>query len=314
MKKLSRKSFLKYSLLGLAGLFLGKDLLRAQTPITRAFNGRPGRSIKGDHDIVEANGDDPYSMTVRAVEAMGGMGRFVRAGDTVVVKPNIGWDRAPQYAATTNPMVVAALVELCYKAGAKRVNVFDNTCNAAQRCYVSSGIKAAAESKGARVYYPDNWNIINAEFEYDSPMDGWPIIKDAVDCDCFINVPVLKNHSLTGLTLSMKNLMGVCLGSRGKMHSNIGPMLADLTDFIKPELTVIDAYRILVGNGPSGGNLHDVVDMKKVIVATDPVLADSYASLLAGKQPLSVKPIPEAAKRGLGSANVSRADVLKIKV
>ena len=313
-KKISRKKFFKTCLFGMAAFFLGSDLLRPRSSQAAGFNGRPKKSIKGDHDIVEASGDDPYAMTIRAIDEMGGMGRFVKAGDTVVVKPNIGWDRAPQYAATTNPMVVAALVELCYKAGAKRVNIFDVTCNAAQRCYVSSGIKAAAESKGAKVYFPDDWNIINAQFDYASPMDGWPILRDAVECDCFINVPVLKNHGLTSLTISMKNLMGVCTGGRGKMHSNIGPMLADLTDFIRPELIVIDAYRVLVRNGPTGGSLNDVVDMKKLLVATDPVLADSYACILADKQPLSVSPIPDAARRNLGSTDINRADILKIKV
>jgi len=313
-RKISRKRFLKFSLLGLAAFFLGGELLRPQSSRAAGFNGRMKKSIKGDHDIVEASGDDPFVMTVRAIEEMGGMGRFVKAGDTVVVKPNIGWDRAPEYAATTNPMVVAALVELCLKAGAKRVNVFDNTCNAAQRCYVTTGIKAAAESKGAKVYFVDDWNIINARFDYNSPMDGWPIFRDAVDCDCFINVPVLKHHGLTRLTISMKNLMGVCSGGRGKMHFNIGPMLADLTDFIKPELTVIDAYRVLVRNGPTGGSLNDVVDMKKLLVATDPVLADTYACYLLEKQPLSIKPIPEAAAHNLGSTDINRADILKFAI
>jgi len=134
------------------------------------------------------------------------MSKFVSVGSVVVVKPNIGWDRSPQTGANTNPAVVAALVEMCYDAGAKRVNVFDNTCNAAQRCYETSGIKKAAEEKGARVYYTDEWNFIKAQFPYDSPMQGWPVFRDAIVCDTFINVPVLKHHGLTGLTLGMKTL------------------------------------------------------------------------------------------------------------
>jgi len=313
-RKLSRREFLKLFLYGLAGLILGSELLRPEAAKAAGFNGRKKRGIKGDHDIVLAEGDDPYTMTRRAIEAMGGMSRFVKKDDTVLVKPNIAWDRAPEYAANTNPAVVAALVELCYEAGAKRVNVFDISCNSAQRTYVTSGIQKAAQEKGAKVYFADDWNVINAHFNYESPMEGWPIIRDAIDCDVFINVPVLKHHGLTSLTLSMKNLMGVCSSSRGQIHSGIGTKLVDLTDFIQPDLTVIDAYRVLLKNGPTGGNLNDVVKMGKLIAATDPTLADAYAAKMAGKDPLSICYIAEAAKRGFGSTNIDGADILKISV
>jgi uncharacterized protein (DUF362 family) len=272
------------------------------------------KNIAGKHDLVVVKGDDPYLITARAIEAMGGMELFVKKDSVVVIKPNIAWDRTPEYAATTNPQVVACLVELCYKAGARRVNVFDIPCNSPQRCYENSGIKKAAEAKGAKVYFADGWNCVKAQFDYDSPMQDWPIFRDALECDTFINVPILKHHGLTNLTLSMKNLMGVCSGSRGLIHFNIAKKLVDLTNFINPELTVIDAYRVLTAHGPSGGNLSDVRLTKTIIVGTNPVLTDIYACKLVDVNPNSVSYIAEAIDRGLGSYDTSRADILQMNV
>ncbi len=151
-KKITRRNFLKFSFAGLAliaaGDFISTAPLLAESP---ASNGRPKKGIKGEHDIVCAKGEDPYAMTVKAVEAMGGMGRFVKKNGVVVIKPNIGWDRTPEQAANTNPQVVAALVEICFMAGAKRVNIVDVSCNEARRCYDNSGIDKAAKAKGANV-------------------------------------------------------------------------------------------------------------------------------------------------------------------
>jgi len=227
-------------------------------------------------------------------------------------KPNIGWDRSPEQAGNTNPYVVGALVDMCFKAGAKRVNIFDNTCNDSKRCYENSGIEKIAKEKGANVYFVDDWNVVKAKFSYKSPMEGWPIYRDALECDTFINVPVLKHHGLTGLTLSMKNLMGICSGNRGLIHFDIGAKLAHLTDFIKPDLTVIDAYRVLKRNGPTGGDLADVFDMKTIIAGTDPVLCDAYAAKLMDKDPLSISGISQGVKYNIGSADIAKADVLII--
>ena len=289
-------------------------LLKLAFAKTGESNGRPKRDIRGKHDLVVASGDDPIKNTVEAIEAMGGMGLFVKQGSTVLVKPNMAWDRNPEQAANTNPAVVAAIVELCYKAGARRVNVFDAPCNDDRRVYENSGIKKAADEKNAKVYFVDHWNVLEARFPYESKMEGWPIFRDAIVCDTLINVPVLKHHGLTGLTLSMKNLMGVCSGNRGLMHVGIGRKLVDLTRFMNPELTVIDATRVLVRNGPSGGNLVDVEDIKKIIVSTDPTLADSYAATIMNKDPKDIPYIKEAIKLNYGNADITKARVHKITV
>ncbi|MEI8176860.1 MAG: DUF362 domain-containing protein, partial [Candidatus Omnitrophota bacterium] len=174
-KKISRQAFLKFCLSGAAAFAAGGLFSRPVFSAQDTASPRVKKSIKTDKDIVVAQGSDPYRMTRKAIDAIGGMKRFVKKGDIVVVKPNIGWDRTPEQAGNTNPFVVAALVELAFEAGAKRVNVFDVTCNSPQRCYENSGIKAAAEAKGAKVYFPDDWNFVKAKFSYASPMEGWPI-------------------------------------------------------------------------------------------------------------------------------------------
>jgi len=309
-KKISRRRFLKAGLVALASLPLSARFL-SQAFSQTGSNGRAKSNRKGEHDLVHAQGENPYDMTVAAVAAMGGMERFVSKGSVVVIKPNMAWDKTPEYAVTTNPLVVVALVDLCFKAGAKRVKVFDRTCNAAARCYESSGVKKAAQERGAHVYFVDDWNYVEAHFDYKSPMEGWPIYLDAIACDTFINVPILKHHTLTKLTLSMKNLMGVCGGNRGGLHLNIGQKMVDLTEFINPDLTVIDAFRVLADHGPTGGNLEDVVNMKSLIVAADPTLADTYACQLMSVDPQSVPYIAEARQRNIGIA-IEDARILKV--
>ena len=318
-KEISRKNFLKMSIAGLAGLLLGSRLFKntsdaaAAPAVPAVFNGRIKKGIKGDYDLVVAKGGDPYSLTVKAVDGLGGISRFVKKNDVVLIKPNIGWDRSPEQAANTNPQVVAALIDLSFKAGAKRVNVFDIPCNEARRTYDNSGIQKIAKEKGANVYYADEWNTVPLKLAYESPMEDWPILKDAIECDTFINVPILKHHSLAGLTISMKNLMGICGGDRGLIHNGIGRKLVDLTDFINPELTVVDAYRVLLRHGPVGGDLNDVKRIDTIIAATDPVLADAYAASLMGKDPMSVAGIKEAVARGFGSSDIGKAKILEVK-
>ncbi len=313
---ISRRQFLKLFGLGAGAIFFTHILSRlglAQSGKEK-FNNRTKKNIKTDHDLVAVKGDDPAAITRKAVEALGGMERFVKPGSVVVIKPNMSWDRAVEYGANTNPAVVAVLVEMCFAAGAKRVNVFDNTCNQAQRSYENSGIKKAAEAKGANVYFIDSWNVIKAHFPFESSMENWPIFRDAVICDTFINVPVLKDHGQTRLTLGMKNLMGVCAGNRGLMHVDLGTKIFEVARFIVPELTVIDSYRYLKRHGPSGGDLKDVELRKTVIASADYVLADVYASRSVDHDPNSIPYIAKAIEAGLGSAAVSGKDIVELTI
>ena len=305
-------------------LILSALLLWTATPVARAYRAlfakndslqpRKARKISTPYDLAVVRGDDITGITRRAIEELGGIERFVKKNDIVVIKPNIGWNRTPEYAADTNPEIISTLIKMCRDAGAKRVRVFDNTCNTAKMCYHNSGIYDAVKQAGGDIYHVSDWKFLPGEFPRGSKMQSWPIFKDAVECDCFINVPIAKHHSLTGLTLSMKNLMGVCGGSRGKIHWDIDIKLAELTAFIKPDLTVIDAYRILLRHGPSGGNLNDVSLKKTVIAGTDPVLADAYAATLFGKDPGEIGTIVSGARHKLGSMDIAKANVSSVKI
>jgi len=314
-ERTSRKEFLRSIAAAAAAIPFISALFRpAEARAAERLAPRPKRAVKTLCDLAVARGDSPAAITRKAVEAVGGMGRFVKPGSTVVIKPNIGWDREPKYAANTNPEVVAALIRLCYDAGARRVKVFDNTCNSAAMCYVNSGIADAVRKAGGQISHIIRDKFVPGAFPEGSPMKSWPIYRDAVECDCFINVPIAKHHGLSRLTLSMKNLMGICGGNRGEMHWNIDAKLTDLTRFIKPDLTVIDAYRILLRNGPSGGNLSDVKLMKTVIAGTDPVLADAYAATLFGISPGDIGYIKNGAEAGLGTMNIAGANIRKLSV
>ncbi len=311
----SRKDFLK----GIAAAV-------GSVPVVKALAGpllagseetlapRVKKSVRTACDLAVVKGGSPAAITRKAIEALGGIDLFVRKGDSVVIKPNIGWDRAPEYAANTNPEVVETLIRLCKSAGAKRVRVFDNTCNTADMCYRNSGIAAAVKNAEGYISYINKAKFLPGRFPAGSEMEDWPIYRDAVECDCFINVPIAKHHGLTKLTLSMKNLMGVCGGMRGRIHWNIDKKLPELTKFISPDLTVIDAYRILLRHGPSGGNLKDVKKTGTVIAGTDPVLADSYAASLFGLGPRDIDHIMQGERYGLGSTDIARARITKIAV
>jgi uncharacterized protein (DUF362 family) len=273
---------------------------------------RPKKNIATACGLAVANNSDPATATRAAVNALGGMKLFVKRGDTVVVKPNIGWDRTPELAGNTNPAVVEILVRMSFEAGAKFVKVFDYTCNDARRTYENSGIAAAARKAGAMVFFVDDWKFFPGKFPAGAMMADWPMYRDGVACDCFINAPVAKHHRLTDVTLSIKNLMGVCGSGRGEMHQNIAPKLAEVLAFMRPELTVIDASRILLRNGPTGGNMADVKKMDTVIASADAVLADSYAATLFGHKPAEIGYIKAAADQKLGSMDLAAANIRKV--
>ncbi|MFA7074016.1 MAG: DUF362 domain-containing protein [Endomicrobiaceae bacterium] len=316
LTKYSRKTFLKILSFGLMSLFLStvksKELF-AKT--TKQLEPRKKRNIQTICDLVAVHGDNIETMAKKIINELGGIEKFVKKGDTVVIKPNIGWNREPEYAANTNPILVAAVVKLCLKAGAKKVKVFDNTCNEEKMCYKNSGIEKAVKEAGGDIFFPDRWKYYAANFKTNAQMQDFPIYSDAVNCDCFINIPIAKTHGHTKLTLSIKNLMGVCGGNRATMHWDIDKKLPEVLAFIKPDLNIIDGYRILIRNGPRGGNLGDVKKTSILIASADAVLADSYASqTLYQINPENIGHIKEAAISGLGSMNINKANIKTFKI
>lgn len=264
-----------------------------------------------------ASGSD-YSLAVRrAIEAVGGIGQFVKTGDRVVIKPNIGWDRSPEQGANTHPLVVRALAELALAAGAGAVRVFDHTCNEKRRCYSNSGIIAELEKIGdsrVRWEYIDERKFVPVDIRDGKSLKRWEIYQEALTADCYINVPVAKHHGLSRLSLGLKNVMGVIGGNRGKLHHNLGQDLADLATVIRPRLTVIDATRLLLRNGPQGGRVEDVRIADTIIASADPVAADAYATTLFGMQPQEIESTVAAHRMGLGEIDLQRLTVRTVQV
>ncbi len=260
-----------------------------------------------------AKGVEYTALVAKVLEPLGGMPRFVKPGDRVVVKPNIGWDRRPEQAANTHPLVVKAVVAQALLAGAKKVQVFDRTCNEQRRCYANSGIEQAIRELNddrAMIEHIDQRKFVPVEIAKGKTLTRWEIYKDALDCDCYINLPVAKHHGLSRLTLGLKNSMGVIGGNRGSLHHDLGQSLADLATVIRPKLTLIDATRILLDNGPQGGNLDDVRQMDTLIAAVDPVAADAYATTLFDLQPDAIASTVAAHRLGLGEMALERVKVV----
>lgn len=248
-------------------------------------------------------GEDIPLLVRETINALGGMDRFVRQGDVVVVKPNIGWDRTVELAANTHPEVVKALVQLCLEAGAGQVRIFDRTCNDERRCYVQSGIRPAVESirsDRVSIEYIDRRSFKDLAIIGGRAFDRWEFYMPVIEADRLINVPVAKHHSISRLTLGMKNLMGVIGGNRGRLHHNIAESLADIASVIHSDLTVVDATRILTANGPQGGRIEDVRKLDTLIASPDIVAADACAATLFGLSPAQVPTVVAAARRGLG--------------
>jgi uncharacterized protein (DUF362 family) len=259
-------------------------------------------------DLVVVRGTSPARITRAAIDGLGGIGRFISRGDIVVVKPNIGWDRPPEYAANTNPEVVATVVRLCYEAGARKVKVFDHPVNDARRCYKQSGIADAAAAVGGVVSYVDEKRFRDMNIN-GLRLKSWPLYTEVFEADKVINVPIAKTHGLSTLTLGMKNWMGVMGGSRGRIHQRIDESLVDLAMFIKPALIVLDAVRILTANGPQGGNPADVKVLNTIVAGRDQVALDAFGATLFGLKGSDLGYVLKGHERGLGNMDLSRIGI-----
>ncbi len=298
---MKRRSFVKSSVYGTLGVSL--------VPLT-IFS----QDQKNFPDVVRVENGEPQQLLHEAMNAMGGMSRFISKGDVVVVKPNMGWDRSPQFAANTNPDLIAEITKLCYKAGAKEVKVFDRTCNNPRRCYRNSKIEEKAKQAGADVSHIRKNKYTTIKLKEGEILKEWDIYEDYLEADKVINVPIAKHHSLSRVTLGLKNLMGVMGGNRGSIHSDFDIKLADINKELLPTLTIIDAYRILTGNGPSGGNLADV-KLSKTLIASSCVVAADYVGLdLFSLSMDQVGHIREAVSRGYNKFDLKNLNLKEIKL
>lgn len=309
---MERRGFLKVaaasSLLGFLGG--GSSILKASEPA----------SPPNVNDLVAVMGGEPEAMYLRAIKEMGGISRFVKKGQRVVVKPNIGWNKKPEEAANTNPQLVAAIVKDCLKAGASEVVVFDHTCDSWMPCYKNSGIEAAAKAAGARIAYGHDekyYRMVN--IPRGVRMKQAKIHEEILDCDVWINVPILKNHGGARMTISMKNFMGI-VWDRKFLHANdLQQCIADCSTISKmPVLNIVDAYRIMTTNGPVGKGPEDIQLAKALFMSTDIVAADTAAlkffSQFREMNLSDVGHIMIAEKMKIGTTDLDKLQVSRIKM
>ena len=300
---MNRRDFLKTGFLGaLAMTTAGKSAVAAVTANTTP-------------DLVALHGSTPEVMWREGIKAMGGIEKFVKKGAKVVVKPNIAWTQPPEYAANTTPELVAAIVRDVLKAGAAEVIVFDHSCDNGPDCYRVSGIAEAATGAGAKVLHATDRKTYRKIKSNDAKvMTEAEVFSAILDCDTFINVPILKHHGGAKMSAAMKNLMGIVWDRRIMHRKGLVNTIPDLLSFRKPDLNVVDAYRMMMARGPRGGNLRDVALGKFMLISTDPVAVDSAAVKLLKFDEKDVRYLQEAADRKLGEKDLTKLNIKRIEM
>lgn len=284
--------------------------------------GLAGRSsfleAKEDYDLVSISGE-PIAATKKALEAIGGISRFVKRGERVILKPNMSFPRTPEFSATTHPSVVATVAQACIEAGAQQVLILDHTLHRAELCLERSGIREACKSlSGVHVLALQERKFFREiKIPQGKVLERVEVVKELLDSHVLINIPVAKSHSATGVSLGLKGLMGL-IWDRESFHSryNINQAIADLGTVIKPHLTILDATRALVSGGPNGPG--EVKKTNLIVAGIDPVAVDSYGVSLVpwygqnfkGRQ---VEHLLAAHQRGMGKIDIEQLNILKEK-
>ena len=312
---MNRRNFLRsIALTGAAFTIKESD---AMSMLSQSFN---SQSAANSYDLVAVMGGEPEAMFRKAIAEMGGMKKFISPGDKVVVKPNIGWDQPIEMGSNTNTKLVVEIIKQCFDAGAKEVTVFDHTCDNWRKCYANSGIEEAAKAAGAKVVPGDQESYYKTvSIPEGRSLKTTKIHEAIVDCDKWINVPVLKNHGGAQLTISMKNYMGI-VWDRGYFHANdLQQCIADVCTYEKrPVLNVVDAYRLMKTSGPRGKSDADVVLSKGLFISQDIVAVDTAAANFFNQvreMPLEkVAHIGKAQELKLGTMDLGSLNIKRVKI
>jgi uncharacterized protein (DUF362 family) len=266
------------------------------------------------YDLVAVRGGEPEIMFDRAIEAMGGMKTFVKPNQSVLVKPNIGWDVIPERGANTNPGLVRRVIEHCLEAGAREVLVFDHTCDNWRRSYQNSGIEAAVNAAGGRLLPGNDESLFKDVTVPGRQLKSAKVHELVLSTDVFINMPVLKHHGGAQITIALKNLMGIVWDRRWWHRNDLQQCIADFGTYRKPDLNIVDAYRVMMQNGPRGVSEDDIVMMKSLIISRDMVAADAAAARLFGATPAQIGHIRLAHEMGIGNMDLEKQSIHRIVV
>ena len=294
-------------------VFYGKEPVRRSDNKVFTFKDYRVHASSVYPHLSVVRGKDAEKMVRAAIDKLGGMTRFITPGDRVLLKPNAAWDRQPEQAANTNPLVVAAVVRLCLEAKASEVWVNDVSVNDPVRCFARSGIEEAIKKVGGKLRLTSENDFLATDLKGES-LKIWPVCAFYHQADKLINLPVVKHHSLSKCTAAMKNLYGSLGGQRNRLHQDINTSIADLAAAIRPTLTVVDATRVLKRNGPTGGNISDVSIENTVIAGVDIVAAEAYGLRFLDLKAEDVPYIGMAEKRGIGVSDIKALNIVEIDV
>ena len=300
MYKITRREFLRRAgIVGVTTCIAGEEflgLIEAEAAV------QPTLSV--------ASGGSPEILVKKAIDGLGGIKKFVKPGNIVVIKPNLAWARRPEQAANTNPEVISALIRLCKQAGAKRITVLDHSCDSTEAAFAVNGVRDAVKA-GARLVAADKkFMFKDIKIPKGKVLKADQCAREILDADVFINVPIAKVHGSTTITASMKNMMGTNFDRQAWHQLDLEQCIADYSTAVKPDLIVLDAIRILLTRGPKGpGQMKDV---GQIIAGTDPVAIDAYAAKLLGKDPKQVSHIKYAAALGLGQIDLEKVTLRKV--
>lgn len=311
-KQIDRRDFIKKtSLIGLAG-----GLASAFGGYGSIFaNGTSNKSSQSYPDIVAIKGGEPSKMFKKAIEAWGSIKRVVKPGQTVVVKPNIGWNVTPERAANTNPELVEAIVSACLNAKAKEVFVMDHTADVWTKCYKNSGIEKATKNAGGKMVPGNNQrDYKTVKIPKAKRLKSVKIHDLILNTDVLINVPVLKHHVSTRLSIGMKNLMGIVWDRQWWHKNDLHQCITDFSTHLKADLTIIDAYRVMKRNGPMGVSTNDLLLQKALLLGSDPLALDVASTKLFGLNPQEVGYIRLSEDAGIGTTNLSSLNIQKIRM
>jgi len=274
---------------------------------------QPSTSGPGNYDLVAVRGGSPVELYRRAMEEMGGMEKYIRPGQTVALKPNASWDVPPERAANTNPELMTAIVEDCFEAGARRVLVFDNTCDNWERSYANSGVAEAVEKAGAQMLHA---HLERYYTEVDIPgaqrLHKAKVYERLITSDVFINIPVMKHHASTTITIAMKNLMGVVWDRRFWHRNDLHQCIADFCLYRKPDLNIVDAYLVMTQNGPRGTSTADLARMQSLLVSSDIVAVDAAGARMMDHDPERIAHLRIGAEMGIGEIDLDKLNIKRV--
>ncbi len=280
-----------------------------------SLNNLVGSPILSGFDLVAVKGGEPDTMFDQAIASLGGMDKLVKKGQSVVIKPNIGWDASPERAANTNPILVKRIVEHCKQAGAKDVYVFDHTCDTWTKCYANSGIEKSVKEAGGKMVSGSSEGYYHVlESTMTKRLKSVKVHELILESDVFINVPVLKHHSSARITSAMKNLMGIVWDRRYWHNNDLNQCIAEFPLYRKPDLNIVDAYAVMKRNGPRGVSTADVLYPKSLLVSPDIVAIDAAAVKIFGNEPDRIPYIRIADEMNIGTKDLSQLAINRIKM